>query len=146
MEKLVLPSLDEIKEASNRLKNIIVHTPLIQYDETSQIYMKPETLQPVKSFKLRGVFNAAACLTKNQRAKGLSTMSSGNTAIALGWTGQYFNIPTKSYISSSTPEIKVKTMESYGTIVEKMDRDTFYKFYYDKGYEKEPYNWIHPWP
>jgi len=68
----------------------------------------------------------------------MNPQNSGNTAIALGWTGQYYNIPTKSYISHSTPEIKVKTMESYGTLVEKMDQDKFYEWYNEKGWEKEP--------
>jgi threonine dehydratase len=145
MEKLVLPTLDEIKKASKRLRKIIVHTPLIKHDEASQIYIKPETLQPVKSFKLRGVFNAAACLTESKRRNGLSTMSSGNTAIALGWTGKYYNIPTKTYIPQSTPEIKVKTMQSYGIMIKKVEPEKFFKWYDEKGYEKEPYNWIHPW-
>lgn len=86
MDEVSLPTLDEIKEAAKRLKKIIVQTPLLRYDEINQVYLKPETLQSVKPFKIRGVFNAAASLSKQQRENGLSTMSSGNTAIALGWT------------------------------------------------------------
>ena len=84
MEKITLPTLDEVKKAQKRLEKITIHTPLVRYNETSGIYLKPETLQPVKSFKLRGVYNAAAILTEKQREKGLLTVSSGNTAIALG--------------------------------------------------------------
>jgi len=58
MEKVSLPTLDEIKAADKRLKNITVHTPLIRYTQ-KDLYLKPETLQPVKSFKIRGVYNAA---------------------------------------------------------------------------------------
>ena len=76
MENITLPTLDEIKKAQKRLKKITIHTPLVRHNETSSIYLKPETLQPVKSFKLRGVYNAVACLSKEQREKGLSTMSS----------------------------------------------------------------------
>ena len=145
MEKITLPSLDEIKEASKRLKNITVHTPLVQYNETSDIYLKPETLQPVKSFKLRGVYNAAAFLPEEQRKKGLSTMSSGNTAIALGWTGRHFGVPAKTFVPDTTPSIKIATMESYGMEVVKLPFDDFLKWMNEKGWEKESYNFIHPW-
>jgi threonine dehydratase len=145
MEKLILPSLDEVTEASKRLKNIIIHTPLIRYNETSNIYLKPETLQPVTSFKLRGVYNAAASLSKDQLGKGLSTMSSGNTAIALGWTGKFLGVPAKTYVPQTTPSIKIETMESYGMEVVKLSRDDFMKWHREKGWKKESYNFIHPW-
>ena len=140
-----MPSLQEIRDAKKRLENITIHTPLIKYDETNQIYLKPETLQPVKSFKLRGVFNAAACLPKDQREKGLSTMSSGNTAIALGWTGRHFGVTAKTFVPDTTPSIKIETMESYGMEVVKMPFDEMVKWINEKGWEKEPNNFIHPW-
>ncbi len=65
MEKLSFPTLDEIKTAAERLRNVTVQTPLISYNE-EEIYLKPETLQPVKSFKLRGMYNAVASLTPEQ--------------------------------------------------------------------------------
>lgn len=145
MENVSLPTLDEVKEASKRLKNITIHTPLIRYDETSNIYLKPETLQPVKSFKLRGVFNAAARLPKKQREKGLSTISSGNTAIALGWTGRYFGVPAKTYVPDTTPSIKIASMESYDMQVVKLPFDKLLEWFHEKGWERESYNFIHPW-
>jgi threonine dehydratase len=72
-------------------------------------------------------------------------MSSGNTAIALGWTGKHYNIPTKTYVPSTTPEIKIKTMQSYGMKVEKLTPEDFMTWYYDRGWETEDYNFIHPW-
>ena len=145
MEKLSLPTLDEVKNASKRLKNITIHTPLIRYNEPNEVYLKLETLQPVSSFKLRGVFNAAACLPKDQREKGLSTISSGNTAIALGWTGKCLGIPAKTYVPNTTPSIKIETMKSYGMEVVKLPPDELMKWFHEKGWEKESYNFIHPW-
>jgi threonine dehydratase len=145
MDSLTLPTLKEVKEASKRLKDIIVHTPLLSYDENSEIYLKPETLQPVKSFKIRGVFNAVACLTEKQRKKGLSTMSSGNTAISLGWTGRYYDIPAKTYVPASTSKIKIESMKSLGIEVVKLPVDELIEWHNEKGWEKEPYNFIHPW-
>lgn len=145
MEKLSLPTLDEIKNASKRLKNITIHTPLIRYNETNDIYLKPETLQPVTSFKLRGVFNAVANLTPQQRENGLSTMSSGNTALALGWTARHFGIPSKTYIPESTPAVKIEAMKSYGMEIVKFPMDEFIFWMNSRGWEKEPEVFIHPW-
>lgn len=145
MEKLILPTLEEIKQAEKKLEDIVIHTPLLKYDQTSEIFLKPETLQPVKSFKIRGVFNAVACIPEKQREKGLSTMSSGNTAISLGWTGKYFGVPTKTFVPDTTPQIKINTMKSYGMQVEKLSMDKFMKWFHKKGWEKEPFNFIHPW-
>jgi len=145
MENITPPSLEEIIEASKRLQNITIHTPLIRYNDTSGIYLKLETLQPVTSFKLRGVYNAAACLSKDKLGKGLSTMSSGNTAIALGWTGRFLGVPAKTYVPDTTPSIKIATMESYGMEVVKLSQEDFMKWFHDKGWEKESYNFIHPW-
>ena len=55
------PFLDELKAAANSLESITVRTPLIPYrggDDDTKILLKPEVLQPVNSFKLRGVFHA----------------------------------------------------------------------------------------
>ena len=145
MQTVSLPSLQEIYDAQKRLEKITINTPLIKYDEKNQIYLKPETLQPVKSFKLRGVFNAAACLPKEKREQGLSTMSSGNTAIALGWTGRYFGVPAKTFVPDSTPSIKIETMETYGMTVVKMQYDEMVEWINEKGWENEVSNFIHPW-
>lgn len=145
MEMLSLPTLDEIKNASKRLKNITIHTPLIRYNETRDIYLKPETLQPVTSFKLRGVFNAVASLTPEKRENGLSTMSSGNTALALGWTGKRFGVPTKTYVPVSTPKVKIEAMKSYGMEIKKFPIDEFIVWMNNRGWEKESSVFIHPW-
>ena len=54
------PDLSEIKAAAKRLEGIIVRTPLVplhRYDAKVDILLKPEMLQPIGSFKVRGVYN-----------------------------------------------------------------------------------------
>ena len=70
------PQLDEIRQAAERLRGVIVHTPLLGlrgFEES--VLLKPELLQAVGSFKLRGVFHAVASLDAGARARGLSTVS-----------------------------------------------------------------------
>ena len=52
-------SLDDIKLAQQRLHGIAVRTPLIPYPHQQpgrELYLKPENLQPIGSFKLRGAY------------------------------------------------------------------------------------------
>ena len=79
------PSIEAIRDAAAWLRGRIVHTPLVELrgaDEHGDIYLKPETLQPIGSFKIRGALNWARHLSAEQRARGLSTCSAGNTAQA----------------------------------------------------------------
>src|SRR3954469_21846543 len=74
-------SLDDIREARARLDGITVRTPLIPLEwNGGRLYLKPENLQPIGAFKLRGAYNKIASLTDQERARGVITYSSGNHA------------------------------------------------------------------
>jgi len=145
---LELTTLEEIEKAAERLKNVIVHTPLVplhSYEMKRDIWLKPETLQPVTSFKLRGVFNAVACLTEEQRQKGLSTFSSGNTAQALGWSAQYYGVSARSVMHESVPASKIEAIKSYGVETIILPYEEMRSYVLGHGWESEPYAFIHPW-
>jgi threonine dehydratase len=145
---LELTTLKETEKAAERLKNVIVRTPLVplhSYETKQDILLKPETLQPVGSFKLRGVFNAVALLGKEQRQKGLSTVSSGNTAQALGWTAQYYGVSARSVMLDSVPSSKIEAVKSYGVEAVLLPYEEMRSFVLGHGWEREPYAFIHPW-
>ena len=48
------PSIEAIEKAARRLEGTIVRTPLlslVSHEGNTEIYLKPETLQPISSFK-----------------------------------------------------------------------------------------------
>lgn len=144
----IRPSLDDIRAAAARLEGIVVRTPLIplhSYGEPSSIYLKPETLQPIGSFKLRTVFNAVAAKTEEERARGLSTTSAGNTAQALAWTARYFGTSARSLMPETAPETKVRAMEAYGGTPVLVPGAEVFRFMTEEGWKDEPYTFIHPW-
>jgi threonine dehydratase len=54
-------TLDEIRDARTRLDGITVRTPLIPLEwDGGRLYLKPENLQPIGAFKLRGAYNKIA--------------------------------------------------------------------------------------
>ena len=111
------PTLPEIRAAAERLREVVVHTPLVplhNFDHHTDILLKPEIHQAITSFKIRGVFNAVASLEPDTLAKGLSTVSAGNTAQALAWTGRHFAVPSRSVMPDTAPKTKIEAVRNYG--------------------------------
>lgn len=142
------PTLEHVHEAMARIQDVIVHTPLVPLrpsDRHPNILLKPEIHQAVGSFKLRGVFNAAASMTADERERGLSTVSAGNTAQAVGWCGRYFGVPARSVMPENAPQTKIDAVRAYGATPVLVPGDELFRYMREHGWESEPYSFIHPW-
>jgi threonine dehydratase len=142
------PTLEEIQRAAERTKDVVVHTPLLPlhcFAGPSDIYLKPETLQPVGSFKLRGIFNAVCCLSEGERSLGVSTVSAGNTAQALAWSARRFGVSARSLMPETAPRTKIEAVRSYGATPVLVPVEKVFRYLREHGWEKEPYAFIHPW-
>ena len=62
----MLVSLDQIRAAADRIRGTAVRTPLLAWEDG--VWLKPESLQPVGAFKMRGAFNRLSTLTDAERA------------------------------------------------------------------------------
>src|SRR5207244_7538942 len=73
----VLIPLEQIRSAQERLAGKVVRTPLLRLatDSPATIYLKPENLQPIGSFKLRGALNAISQLPATELEAGVVTAS-----------------------------------------------------------------------
>jgi threonine dehydratase len=90
-----------ITEAHNRIKPFIHATPVLTSSSLDEIagcslFFKCENFQKVGAFKSRGALNAVLSLTREQRARGVATHSSGNHAQALSRAAKIMG--TKAYI------------------------------------------------
>ena len=141
-------TLDNIYRASFALKGIIRRTDLIyapQINQESQIYLKPENLQYTGSFKLRGACYKIACLTEEEKKKGVIACSAGNHAqgVALGATKN--GIDSLICLPEGAPISKVEATKRYGAKVCRVPG------VYDDAYqtalqlkEEKGYTFIHP--
>jgi threonine dehydratase len=94
--------LREIEHARERLKGIALRTPLVRLDADEsgpEIYLKLECLQPVRSFKLRGAYNAMAKVGRAGLPDGVWTVSSGNMAQAVAWSARALGVPRSTLVS-----------------------------------------------
>lgn len=108
-----------IIDAHNRIKPFIHQTPVMTSTSMDEIggcmlFFKAENFQKVGAFKSRGAMNAILCLSREQRARGVATHSSGNHAQALARAAKIMG--TKAYIvmPRTSPQIKKQGVVGYG--------------------------------
>lgn len=108
-----------ITDAHNRIKPFIHQTPVLtstSLDEMAGccLFFKCENFQKVGAFKSRGAMNAVLSLTREQRARGVATHSSGNHAQALSRAAKIMG--TRAYIvmPRTAPQIKRIGVVGYG--------------------------------
>ena len=79
-----------------------------------KIWLKREDLQPVFSFKIRGAYNKIVSLTPEARRRGVITASAGNHAQGVALSAKKLKIRAVIVMPVTTPEIKVKAVQSMG--------------------------------
>jgi threo-3-hydroxy-L-aspartate ammonia-lyase len=86
-------------------------------DTERPLWIKPENLQPIGAFKIRGAFNAVANLNEADRARGVVAYSSGNHAQAVAYAAATLRIRATLVMPEETPEVKVRATRDRGAHV-----------------------------
>ncbi|MEX2231951.1 MAG: pyridoxal-phosphate dependent enzyme [Cyclobacteriaceae bacterium] len=108
-----------IIEAHDRIKPFIHHTAVMTSTSLDEIagcslYFKCENFQKVGAFKSRGAMNAVLCLTREERARGVATHSSGNHAQALARAAKIMGAKAFIVMPRTAPQIKKQGVIGYG--------------------------------
>lgn len=122
------PTIEDIREARERLKPHIRHTPLLRADRIEsavgcQVYLKPETLQITGAFKIRGALNKTLSLSREEIANGLISSSSGNHAQGLSYAARMLGVKVVLVLPVTTPRIKIANTKALGADVILFDGD-----------------------
>ena len=117
-----LVGLDAIREAHERIRPAIVHTPLYPSDVLaselgSDIRLKLESLQRTGSFKFRGAYNYLSQLSDDVRSTGVITYSSGNHAQAVALAAQLHGTRVVVVMPTTSPQIKQDAAQRWGAEV-----------------------------
>ena len=113
-------TLTDIKEARARLQDVIYRTPLIPYAHATNgesVWFKPEQLQPIGSFKLRGAYNRLAALPPAARANGVIAYSSGNHAQGVAYAARALGISAVIVMPTNAPAVKIEATRRLGAHV-----------------------------
>jgi threonine dehydratase len=121
-----LVSLDEIREAEERVRGVVVRTSLLPFGPPAEddpmghprAWLKPESLQPIGAFKLRGAYNALASLTAGESARGVVSHSSGNHAQGVARAGRLLGIRVVVVMPRDAPRTKMERVVADGAEVD----------------------------
>ncbi|RZS41138.1 threonine dehydratase [Herbihabitans rhizosphaerae] len=115
-----LITIEDIRAAAERIAGTAVRTPLLPTNlgtPDRPLWVKPESLQPIGAFKIRGAHNAVARLSPEVRERGLVTYSSGNHAQAIAYAAKEFGVPATVVTPADTPRIKIDAARAHGAEV-----------------------------
>jgi threonine dehydratase len=107
-----LVGIDEIRAAATRISGVAVRTPLLSWDERT--WLKPENLQPIGAFKIRGAYAKLTSLTDAERAAGVITYSSGNHAQAVARAARLLGVAAVIVMPDNAPPVKVAGVQRDG--------------------------------
>jgi len=145
-----LIELQKIKDAHNRIKDVVVNTPFSHAPYLSEIagcnvYLKKENLQTTGAFKLRGAYNKIATLSAKQRECGVVAASAGNHAQGVAYSAAAFNTKAVIVMPESTPLTKIDGVKHFGAevILAGTNYDEAYAYAKEYG-EKNHLTFVHP--
>ena len=122
-------TVGDIETAARRLAGIAIETPLLQSSQLDEItggtvLLKPECLQRVGSFKIRGAYNLLSQLSPEQARRGVVAWSSGNHAQGVAAAGAMLGIQTTIVMPEDAPVAKLANTRRLGGEVITYDRYT----------------------
>lgn len=111
----------DIVAAEKRIRPLVHETPLVTSlalsNDTTQVLLKLENLQPTGSFKLRGATSKLLSLTAAQKALGVVTASSGNHGAATAYAGKALGIKVLVFVPEHASTTKIDAIKRLGAEV-----------------------------
>ena len=113
--ELELVGLAEIADAARLLEHVVVRTPLLPVPGLQPgLLVKPESLQPTGSFKLRGAYTAIMASGEAARQHGVVAHSSGNHGLAVAYAAALLGVRAAVVVPRTAPKVKTEAIERYG--------------------------------
>jgi threonine dehydratase len=135
-------TIDDIRAARERIKDVIVRTPLIRLQD--EIWLKLENLQPINAFKIRGAANAVAMLSDSDRKKGVWTISAGNAGQGVAYAARAAGIPCTVVTIETAPDTKVERMRNLGARIVKAPFDACWQAMDSREFPGVEGTFVHP--
>ena len=146
-QKTISVSLQDIKDAQQRIKGKVNRTPLIRFygnDLPGEIYLKLENLQPIGSFKLRGAYNAMSTAERSLLNDGVYTASAGNMAQGVAWNARMMKIPCTVIVPDHAPQTKLDAITRLGAKFTKIPFNDWWQVLVTRKFEGMKGLFIHP--
>src|SRR5207248_9915798 len=147
------PTVEEIRSARQGLEGLVVETPVWRWRSDAldaavgadtQVLLKLELFQHAGSFKPRGALCNLRALSRDQLSRGVTAVSAGNHAMAVGYAARALGTTAKGVMPKNANPARVQGSRDYGAEVELVE-DVHRAFERVKEIEeKEGRAFIHP--
>ena len=139
-------TLRDVLAARDQIAGVVTRTPLIRLEGAyPELYLKLETLQPIRSFKVRGAYNALVLLSPDELAAGVYTASAGNMAQGLAWAASQKGIPCSVVVPHGAPQTKLDAIGRLGAEIVSLPYAEWWNVLATHRYGPlEPARFIHP--
>jgi threonine dehydratase len=138
--------IEEIRRAREVIAGVAIRTPLVRLDVDgdAEIWLKLETLQPVRSFKIRGAGNAILQASGEELANGVFTASAGNMAQGVCVAARLRGVSATIVVPEHAPQAKLDAIARYGGRVIKVPYDEWWNTMITGRYEGLEGLFVHP--
>jgi threonine dehydratase len=112
----------DVDRAAKDLRAHLEPTPL-QYSRAftdkarCHVYIKVESIQPIRAFKVRGALNRLIRMPARQRAAGVITASAGNHGMGVAYAAAVFKTPATVFVPETANQFKVEAIKRLGARV-----------------------------
>ena len=115
-------SAEDVERAAAELRTHLRPTPLQlsrAFSEATgaRVYLKLESVQPIRSFKLRGALNKVRGLSAEHRAAGVITASAGNHGMGVAYSAAEYGVPATVFVPENANPFKVQAIKRLGAQV-----------------------------
>jgi threonine dehydratase len=116
-------TLDDLERARATIRARVHRTPLLRSGTLSaaldaEVRVKAELFQRTGSFKARGALNRLAELSREERARGVITISAGNHAQAVAWAAREAGLDALVVSWQGADTLKMAATRAYGATVD----------------------------
>jgi threonine dehydratase len=144
MERIAV-TLRDIESALPVVREVAWPTPTVPFPEADDsVWLKLENLQRLGAFKIRGVWNRISQLTQAERARGISTISSGNHGLAVAWAAHRLGLSCTVRVPEGAVDRKVEAIAAQGAKVSPISRQDLIDAHENETWRSWPSSFIHP--
>lgn len=120
--------INDAREAAHALSGVVAKTPVLECHEANQclgarLLIKAESLQRTGAFKIRGAYWRMLNMTREERACGAITYSSGNHALGVATAARLLDSSALIVMPDDAPTAKVEAVKALGADVATFNRD-----------------------
>ena len=147
-------NLSAIRDAARSVYAVARRTPLVHLDrldtatgpasDTTDIYLKLETLQPIGSFKIRGAYNAISQLPEARLRRGVWTVSAGNAAQGVALAARQMSVPCSVLVIETAPQTKIDAIARLGAKIVTASYDECWQILVERDINRLPGTFVHP--